>query len=66
MLVVARVVAFGLAAILAGSGSGTAATPLVTAQPAPNQAVAPWFADPTKDPPIARDELIRRMREKVK
>jgi phospholipase C len=39
---------------------------LVTPQPGATGVVARYASDPAKDPPIARDELIRRLRAKVK
>jgi len=42
------------------------AQPLVTAQPDPGPAIAPYVVDPATDPAPARDELIRELRSKVK
>jgi phospholipase C len=38
----------------------------VTAQPDPGPDVAPWFADPARDPRLDRDRLVQLLREKVR
>jgi phospholipase C len=42
------------------------AAPMVTAQPDPGAAIAPYASDPVAEAPVARDEVIRLLRQKVK
>jgi phospholipase C len=56
-----------LAAMLAATAPAAAQTlPLLTAQPYPGPAVAPYAVDPPTDPAPSRDALIRLLRKRVK
>jgi len=63
---VALTVALTAGGTLAWASPGLARTALVTAQPNPGPAVAPYVTDPAKEPAMARGEMIRRLRQKVK
>ncbi len=52
--------------ILATMAAAQSATPMVTAQPNPGPAIIPFFNDPAKSPKVAREQLIRELRQKVK
>jgi len=61
-----RTMSFLVAASLAISQTALAQTAMVTPQPNPSAAVAPFVSDLAHETPISRDELIRRLRQKVK
>jgi phospholipase C len=66
MAFVPRAMVLATAAAFGGMVSALAQTVSVTAQPDPGPAVAPYIADPGSEPAVARDELIRRLRARVK
>ena len=66
MAMVRRATALAMAAALAGTSPGMASPALVTAQPNPGPAVAPYVTDPAREPAISRNETIRRLRQRVK
>jgi len=66
MALVRRVTALAIAATLAGTSPGGARQALVTAQPSPGPAVAPYVTDPAREPATSRNEIIRRLRQRVK
>ena len=56
-------------ALLAGVGpvwAEEASRPIVTPQPDPNPAVAPYVSDPASGPALSREELVNALRSKVK
>jgi phospholipase C len=58
--------AITLAMALTGTNLGVARTTLVVTQPDPGPAVAPYAGDPAKEPATTRNEIIRRLRQRVK
>src|ERR1700677_1225582 len=66
MRFVRRPLTIAMAALLAGSSLGRAQTPLVTSQPNPNPTVAPYVTNAADEPAVSREEMIRRLRQKVK
>jgi phospholipase C len=60
------------AAIVAGvlalpiAASAQPARAMVTPQPEPGPAIAPYIVDPAADPQMDRNELIRQLRQKIK
>jgi phospholipase C len=58
--------AITLAMALTATNLGMARTTLVVTQPDPGPAVAPYAGDPAKEPATARNEMIRRLRQRIK
>ncbi len=48
------------------AASAQPARPMVTPQPDPGPAIAPYIVDPAADPQMDRNELIRQLRQKIK
>ena len=66
MALVRRAVALGLSWALAVADPGVARIPMVTAQPDPGRDVAPYVTGTANHPAVARNEMIRRLRQRVK
>jgi phospholipase C len=58
--------ALGLVCALTAANHGMARGPIVTTQPDPAPAVSRYAFDPASEPAITRNEVIRRLRRKVK
>lgn len=66
MSLIRLAVLVSVAAWLAAGHPAQSQTASVTAQPVPGPAVAPYVTDLAGEPSVTRDEMIARLREKVK
>jgi phospholipase C len=66
MSFVCRPLTLAMAALLSGPPAGWAQTPLVTSQSSPSPGGAPYITNTADGPAVSRDEMIRRLRQKVK
>jgi phospholipase C len=63
---VRRASTLAIAGMLVGPKPGLASAPLVTAQPRPGPTVALYLTNLANEAAVPRDEIIRRLRQKVK